>query len=350
MVTTVRRSLPARAWARVFLTSVALIGLGAAPATADIAYGITTGHLVFTFDTSAPTVEISHRVINLQKLQPGESELAMDLRPSTGQIYFLGSSSRLYVFDPSDGIPRALSAAPFTPALSGTSFALDVDPTTDTIRVISDTGQNLRLDPETGMVIAVDTPLNPGAPHVVGAAYANNHAGSSSTALYVIDSNSDQLLVSSAPNGGTLVPVGPLGVDTTDDVGFDITANDGVGFATLTTGGVSRLYTINLSTGAATLVQSVISGNIRSFTVLKRGVPMLSLRNGTELIRFHSANPAALLGTVAITGLQAGETLVGIDRRPSNGQVYGVGSNAVMTYLVPKFFVKRPTATSPPGK
>src|SRR6185436_8478709 len=150
MATTVRRSLPARAWARVFLTSVALIGLGAAPAAADIAYGITTGHMVFTFDTSAPTIEISHRPINLQKLQPGESELAMDLRPATGQVYVLGSSSRIYVFDPKDGIPRALSAGPFTPALSEVNFALDVDPTTDTLRVISDTGQNLRLSPETG--------------------------------------------------------------------------------------------------------------------------------------------------------------------------------------------------------
>jgi hypothetical protein len=27
---------------------------------------------------------------------------------------------------------------------------------------------------------------------------------------------------------------------------------------------------------------------------------------------------------------------------PKNGEVYGVGSNAVMTYLVPHFFVKKP--------
>jgi hypothetical protein len=324
----VLRVLPVRAWTRALLAAGALAALGVSPAAADIAYGITTGHQVFTFDTSAPTIEISHRAVNLQKLQPGESELAMDLRPATGQVYILGSSSRIYVFDPTDGDPRALSAAPFTPALSGTNFALDVDPTTDTIRVLSDTGQNLRLDLETGLVIAVDTPLNPGTPRIAGAAYANNHAGSTSTALYVIDATTDQLLVSSSPNGGTLTPVGPLGVDTTGDVGFDITANDGVGFATLTTAGISRLYTIDLATGAATLVQTVISGSIRSFTVLKRGVPMLSLRSGTELIRFHSANPAALLGTVALTGLQAGETLVGIDRRPSNGQVYGVGSTS----------------------
>jgi hypothetical protein len=70
-----------------------------------------------------PTIEISHRFVNLQKLQPGESELAMDLRPATGQVYVLGSSSRLYVLDPTTGIPRALSAAPFTPALAGTASA-----------------------------------------------------------------------------------------------------------------------------------------------------------------------------------------------------------------------------------
>ena len=75
MPNTVRRSLPARAWASVFLIAIVLSGPGATSATADIAYGLTSGHLVFTFDTSAPTIEISHRFVNLQKLQPGESEL-----------------------------------------------------------------------------------------------------------------------------------------------------------------------------------------------------------------------------------------------------------------------------------
>jgi hypothetical protein len=39
----------------------------------------------------------------------------------------------------------------------------------------------------------------------------------------------------------------------------------------------------------------------------------------------------------------------GVAINPKNGEVYGVGSNAVMTYLVPKFFVKRPATASPPG-
>ena len=34
----------------------------------------------------------------------------------------------------------------------------------------------------------------------------------------------------------------------------------------------------------------------------------------------------------------------GVAINPKDGEVYGVGSNAVMTYLVPNFFVKKPGA------
>ena len=100
----VPRFLPLRAPARVLTAMLVLLAAGAgSPADAKIAYGVTTGHVVFTFDTSVPNVEISHRSINITKLQPGESELAIDLRPATGQVYMLGSTSRLYVLDPADG-------------------------------------------------------------------------------------------------------------------------------------------------------------------------------------------------------------------------------------------------------
>ena len=325
----VPRFLPLRAPARVLTAMLVLLAAGAgSPADAKIAYGVTTGHVVFTFDTSVPNVEISHRSINITKLQPGESELAIDLRPATGQVYMLGSTSRLYVLDPADGNVVPITAAAFTPALSGTSFAMEFDPATDTLRVISNTGQNLRLHPDTGAVISVDTPVNPGTPGIAGAAYSNNHAGATAATLYGIDAATDQLLLIGTPESGTVTPIGALGVDTTGDVGFDITANDGVAFATLRTGGISRLYTINLNNGAATLINTVFSGDIRSFTVLSRGVPMLAVRNGTELIRFHSSTPSTIRGAAPVTGLQAGETLLGIDVRPANGQVYGVGSTS----------------------
>ncbi len=40
----------------------------------------------------------------------------------------------------------------------------------------------------------------------------------------------------------------------------------------------------------------------------------------------------------------------GVAINPKDGEVYGVGSNAVMTYLVPKFFVKAPGATAAGGR
>jgi hypothetical protein len=94
----------------------------------------------------------------------------------------------------------------------------------------------------------VDGTLNPGNPNVVGAAYSNNVPGgvNGQTTLYDIDSALDQLFTQGgvnfppgtppvSPNTGTLFDVGPLGVNTSDLVGFDISAFSGTAFASLTT-------------------------------------------------------------------------------------------------------------------
>ena len=135
------------------------------------------------------------------------------------------------------------------------------------------------------------------------------------------------------PNSGVLTPVGvPFGVDTSDAVGFDISANDNRAYAIVTVGGTSGLITINLTTGAAAPVGTMAGGTYRGLTVLSRGVPMVALR-GNELIRFHSATPGTILGTATISGLQPGEQLVGIDMRPADGQLYGVGSTSRLYLL-----------------
>ncbi len=180
-----------------------------------------------------------------------------------------------------------------------------------------------------------DGAINPGTPRIVGSAYTNNVAGATTTTLYAIDATTDTLLIQNPPNNGTLVPVGALGVDTTDLVGFDISAHDNVGYASLTSGaGVSSLYRVNLTTGAATLVGAIAGGPLVDLTVVARGVPMVALRGG-DLIRFHSASPSTIQGTVTITGLQAAETIVGIDVRPADGRLYGVGSSSRLYLLDP---------------
>jgi hypothetical protein len=50
--------------------------------------------------------------------------------------------------------------------------------------------------------------------------------------------------------------------------------------------------------------------------------------SGSNLTSFDPTNPAAGT-TIAITGVSAGETLVGIDVRPANGRLYSLGVDAV---------------------
>ena len=46
-----------------------------------------------------------------------------------------------------------------------------------------------------------------------------------------------------------------------------------------------------------------------------------------QLLSFDSATPGTLRNTLTVTGLQAGESLEGIDFRPANGLLYGLGSS-----------------------
>jgi hypothetical protein len=64
------------------------------------------------------------------------------------------------------------------------------------------------------------------------------------------------------PNGGVVASVGPLNiaVDATSNGALDITPG-GTAYAVLG-GGVSNLYTVNLTTGAATLIGPIGTGGI----------------------------------------------------------------------------------------
>lgn len=194
------------------------------------------------------------RSFTISGLPSGESIISIDYRPATGQLYGLGSSSRLYLINESTGLASPLGAAAFTPQIEGTSSSIDFNPTVDRIRLVSNNGQNLRLHPDLGTVVATDGNLNPGTPSVTAAAYTNNFAQTTSTQLFVIDTNNDSLYLQNPPNDGTLVLVGSLGVNATSMNGFDIGGNSNQGFAILTVGGEQAIYRINVATGAATKV------------------------------------------------------------------------------------------------
>ena len=154
----------------------------------------------------------------------------------------------------------------FATLLSGTSFGFDFNPVVDRIRVVSNTGQNLRLDPNTGAVAAVDGNLNPGAPMISGAAYTNNFPGATATVLFDIDAASDKLFTQNPPNNGSLVETGPLGINVEQNNGFDIGGTSNKAYALLRVGGTTKMYAINLATGAATLF-SEFPSNVRGLAI-----------------------------------------------------------------------------------
>jgi hypothetical protein len=231
--------------------------------TMPVAYSTDNANNLLIFNLTAPGTPVTKAITGLMA---GETVLGIDMRPATGQLYALGSSSRIYAINMSSGAAAVVGAGPFTPLLSGTGFGFDFNPTVDRIRVVSNTGQNLRLDPNTGAVAAIDGNLNPGTPMVSAAAYTNNFAGATSTTLFTIDFATGKLYAQNPPNAGTLVEVGSLGITVTADNGFDIGSTSNQAYALLTVGGTTRIYSINLSTGAASAIAAV-PGLARGFTV-----------------------------------------------------------------------------------
>ena len=220
-------------------------------------FAVTTTDNLVSFNRADPGRIVTNRPIT--GMRPGESMVGIDHRPATGALFGIGSTSQVYAINRSTAVARRVGAQ-FTPALSGTQFGVDFNPVVDRIRVVSNTDQNLRLNPDTGATAAVDTPLQYGAmdrnaganPNVVGSAYANNMDGVTTTELYGIDSGLNILVTQNPPNDGTLMTDGPLGVNTVAQVGFDTAPGYGA-LASLTPVNMkSRLYSVNLMTGDTT--------------------------------------------------------------------------------------------------
>jgi hypothetical protein len=263
------------------ICGLSLVAGGLRGARAELIYGVTTSNQLLNFDSATPGTVSAPLAIT--GLGGGEQILGIDFRPATpGVLVGVGSSGAAYTLNLSTGAATSIISGL---GLSGTAFGVDFNPVPNALRIVSDADQNLRITAGGTGVINTDTALNPGNPNIVGAAYSNNVPGGIGgvTTLYVIDSLNDTLLTQgsvngspTSPNTGTLFPVGSLGFNTSDLVGFDISGASGIAFASLTvpTGIASQLFTINLATGAATLVGGIGGGSsIRGISVFNFSVP-----------------------------------------------------------------------------
>ena len=241
------------------VAATALIGLAIAPAPVAYAISETNGLMIFNLTKPEPITK------TITGLQTGENIVGLDMRPLTGQLYALGSTSRIYTINPASGAATAVTLLPFVPLLSGTSFGLDFNPVADAIRITSNTGQNLRFVVATGLNFA-DGAINGGNVEQTAVAYSNNLVPAVSTVMYTINTKTDSLYRVNTPNSGTLTRVGKLRVGADVSNGFDIGAVSGIGYAILSVGTETKIYSINLSLGSATQVGTFPS-KVRAFTV-----------------------------------------------------------------------------------
>ncbi|MDY6944346.1 MAG: DUF4394 domain-containing protein [Pseudomonadota bacterium] len=320
-------------------------------------FAVTSTNRLVSFNSATPGMSSAAAITGLR---PNETIVGFDLRPGgtpAGGLIAVGNQGGLYTIDPASGTATLKASMvqdqtdttdPYT-ALSGTRVSIDVNNVVDRLRIVTNSGQNLRVNMDTGETIT-DTPLTISSLRAIGVtevAYTNNFTSACRTTAYYLDTTADRLLVSPDASSGVLNVVGGLLVDAQAMTGFDIaTAADGSNsaIAALTVGNATSLYSINLMNGAATLV-GAIGGLNSGETVLgiARPVPattppqplgeLVALTENNGLISFNSGLPGQLCTNATINGLQGGEIVLGVDMRPADRNVYAL-TNAGRLYTV----------------
>jgi hypothetical protein len=332
------------------LVTLGLASLAAPHAAAEEVIAVTADNTLITFDTSTPGGINSQRVITGVTGQV----IAIDVRPADGTLYALTDDGRLWRLDRESAGATAVGG-PMAIAPSG-DVGMDFDPVTDRIRIVTDTDQNWRVNPNDGTVIDSDPgsagPQPDGAlfyaigddnvfanPNVNALAHSDFPDGK--TTAFAIDTALDVLTRLGAADGtedsrnaGRLNTIGSLGVNALDLNGFDISRASNRAYAVLTLSGEpsSRLFQISLFTGAASFVGNVgYAVPIRAMTLGPATpqtptprIDFIGLNGAGELVGFSSDSPNTIAHRVAVTGLEPGDSLVSVALRPANRRLYGL--------------------------
>jgi uncharacterized repeat protein (TIGR01451 family) len=235
---------------------------------------------IISFNANTPETLLSNVLLTGLDLEAGELLEFIDFRPSDGMLYGVVTTdpptpnARVVRINPTTGEVTNVSDTTTIPAIPGLFRGGDFNPVVDLLREVTDSVErgNRRLNPDTGALVGTDTALTYAAgdvnagtpPNIVHVAYSNNTAGATQTTLYGIDANTDALVTigslngtPTSPNTGQVFTVGELGENVGSFGGFDIEQGTNIGYAAFRVSGVSYLYTVNLTTGAATLIGEI---------------------------------------------------------------------------------------------
>jgi len=173
--------------------------------------GLTADGRLVEFESRFPReVEVIGAITGLT----GDDEVVgIDYRVQNGELYAVGDAGGIYIVSTANA--SASKVSQLSIALAGASFGVDFNPAADRLRVISDTGQNLRHDLNTGTTTndgALTYPaVPPGDPTpgvgITGAAYTNNDLDATTgTTLFDIDWCSTRSSCSHRPTRDSWLP------------------------------------------------------------------------------------------------------------------------------------------------
>lgn len=174
--------------------------------------GLTSGQRLVEFRTGAPSKP--WQLGKVSGLKKDTKLVGIDFRVQNTKLYGVGDKGGIYTLNTRNA--KAAKVSQLTVALAGKFFGVDFNPAANRLRVISDTGQNLRHnidDPAAPRTTTVDGPLtNPTTPPssakgVTGAAYTNNDLNAdTATALFDIDTTNDRVSLQSPANAARSPP------------------------------------------------------------------------------------------------------------------------------------------------
>lgn len=264
------------------LAACALAALLPAAAHAETLFGLTDDHRIVSFNANTPGVMISSGAIS--GINPGDRLIGLDLRAVDRTLYTMGTSGTIYRLEPvalgAGGTStingfNAVNLGAISTQLTGSSFGFDFNPVPDRLRVISDSNQNLRLNPLISPPGTItDTPVTLNGTQgidLLAVAYTNNLPGATTTVLYGLDARTGSLVRALNANAGTYVstnlagnPFAPLGLtlDNSMAVGFDISGGTGRAYFNR----FNDLYSLDLARGTPTLLGRFAGGNLVGLT------------------------------------------------------------------------------------
>ena len=342
--------------------------------------GITNANSVFTM-ASVGSPSVISGPYSVSGVASGQTLIALDSRPGTGELYALGYDSvatkaQLYKITSSGTTYTATAVGSATSAinLGGTNNgSMDFISTADNqLRIVGRNGNNYVMDANTGTVTTTGSSalsfavgdIYAGALTAPAAtAYTNNFFGADATQEVAYDAMSNVLVKMDAGTfangfnntsnimhsigigtGVTFLPGSSAGMDTWFDT---LSHSNTLYLSGSTLLGGTHLYKYDLSStsGLVTDLGAIGGGslNIRDIAFTTSGASTSSVSgslmtalslNMRHLITYDAKMPGTLRSSKSLNGVLAGQTMVAIDFAAS-GMLYGLGYNSLaQTYTL----------------